>query len=88
MERALSKRELTSGTIGIVRKSRNPAKLDTESPLQLAQAAPAKTIETVTVTSSKLGGADDTVHPHRDHRIERRGAIDRRTADHGRAGRT
>ena len=46
-----------SGTIGIVRKAKS-SKLDTESPLQLAQAAPAKTIETVTVTSSKLGGAD------------------------------
>ncbi len=43
--------------IAIVRgQSSNAAAPD--EPLQLAQAAPAKAIETVTVTSSKLGGAD------------------------------
>ncbi len=43
-----------SGAVAIVRDSRSG---DPE-PLAIAQAAPAKAIETVTVTSSKLGGAD------------------------------
>ncbi|HVP85568.1 MAG TPA: TonB-dependent receptor [Rhizomicrobium sp.] len=46
-----------SGAIGIVPKERSSA-ADIQ-PLQLAQAAPARqSVETVTVTSSKLGGAD------------------------------
>ncbi len=45
-----------SGAIGIVRDQRS----ENEAPLELAQAAPSRvnTVETVTVTSSKLGGAD------------------------------
>ncbi len=45
-----------SGAIGIVRDRRS----ENEAPLELAQAAPsrANAVETVTVTSSKLGGAD------------------------------
>ncbi len=45
-----------SGAIGIVPKQRSSAA--DISPLQLAQAAPRPSVETVTVTSSKLGGAD------------------------------
>jgi len=46
----------SSGTLGIVRESRS----DLVAPMQLAQAAPVSKapLETVTVTSSKLGGAD------------------------------
>ena len=46
-----------SGAINIVRPKQQSSELDTR-PVQLAQAASAKAIETVTVTSSKLGGAD------------------------------
>ncbi|HTO42359.1 MAG TPA: TonB-dependent receptor, partial [Rhizomicrobium sp.] len=51
-------RRHASGMIGIVRDDSTSAA--TVSPLQLAQAtqAPRGTVETVTVTSSKLGGAD------------------------------
>ncbi len=48
----------SSGAIGIVRASES-SRNQTGEELQLAQAAPARTaVETVTVTSSKLGGAD------------------------------
>jgi outer membrane receptor protein involved in Fe transport len=47
-----------SGTVGIVRRNQSSS-LELVQPLQLAQAAPPRTaVETVTVTSSKLGGAD------------------------------
>ncbi len=48
----------SSGEIGIVRKESE--REDTEALMQVAQAAPVSraTVETVTVTSSKLGGAD------------------------------
>ncbi len=46
-----------SGASIIVRERSSSAD-DSVQSIQLAQAAPAKTIETVTVTSSKLGGAD------------------------------
>src|SRR6185437_11862957 len=46
-----------SGVIAVVRQQQSS--LDIVQPLQLAQAAPARgAVETVTVTSSKLGGAD------------------------------
>jgi len=47
-----------SGTVGIVRRDQSSS-LELVQPLQLAQATPPRTaVETVTVTSSKLGGAD------------------------------
>jgi len=50
----------SSGTIGIVRVTDRSSNMETITPLLLAQAAPSAraTVETVTVTSSKLGGAD------------------------------
>ncbi|HVZ19203.1 MAG TPA: TonB-dependent receptor, partial [Terriglobales bacterium] len=45
------------GGIGIVPQQQQSSAADIP-PLQLAQAAPRATVETVTVTSSKLGGAD------------------------------
>jgi len=48
-----------SGAIGIAKESSGRESLNLVQPLQLAQAAPARAaVETVTVTSSKLGGAD------------------------------
>jgi outer membrane receptor protein involved in Fe transport len=44
-----------SGAVGIVRDT---SALELPEPMQLAQAAPRPSVETVTVTSSKLGGAD------------------------------
>ena len=47
-----------SGTVGIVRRDQSSS-LELVQPLQLAQVTPARAaVETVTVTSSKLGGAD------------------------------
>jgi outer membrane receptor protein involved in Fe transport len=49
----------SSGVIAIVRGQPAHTQLQTAEPLQIAQAAPAaRPVETVTVTSSKLGGAD------------------------------
>ncbi|HEY4123967.1 MAG TPA: TonB-dependent receptor, partial [Rhizomicrobium sp.] len=49
----------SSGVIAIVASSRSSDASDKLQPMQLAQAAPARpAVETVTVTSSKLGGAD------------------------------
>ncbi len=48
-----------SGVVAIVRDNRSSDASDTRQPMQLAQAAaPRAAVETVTVTSSKLGGAD------------------------------
>ena len=47
----------SSGAFAIIRESSAFNDMDVSS-LQTAQAAPTKAIETVTVTSSKLGGAD------------------------------
>ncbi|HVP85091.1 MAG TPA: TonB-dependent receptor plug domain-containing protein [Rhizomicrobium sp.] len=44
-----------SGAVGIIRDT---SSLDMVEPMQLAQAAPRPSVETVTVTSSKLGGGD------------------------------
>src|SRR6185437_14513537 len=52
-----SVRKDTSGVIAIVRQQQSS--IDSVQSLQLAQAAPSRAaVETVTVTSSKLGGAD------------------------------
>jgi len=49
----------SGGTIAVVRDRSQSSAAPDNVPLQLAQAAPAqRAIETVTVTSSKLGGAD------------------------------
>ena len=48
-----------SGSVGIVRGASSSSIVPELEPLQLAQATPARaSVETVTVTSSKLGGAD------------------------------
>jgi outer membrane receptor protein involved in Fe transport len=48
-----------SGAIGIVRAPDQSSRIEINNNLQLAQASPPRTaVETVTVTSSKLGGAD------------------------------
>ena len=49
-----------SGAIGITRDQSSENLVETDAPIQLAQAAssPRAAVETVTVTSSKLGGAD------------------------------
>ena len=47
-----------SGAIGIMRDQSSDAEQLKVSPIQLAQTAPPRAVETVTVTSSKLGGAD------------------------------
>ncbi len=50
---------LHDGAVGIVRSTMKSSEAEDASPLQFAQAAPARAaVETVTVTSSKLGGAD------------------------------
>ncbi len=50
---------LHDGAVGIVRSQMKSSGAEEINPLQLAQAAPARAaVETVTVTSSKLGGAD------------------------------
>jgi len=52
-------RRAPSGAIGIVPGPSSSNAVESVLPLQLAQAAPARAaVETVTVTSSKLGGAD------------------------------
>ena len=64
-----------SGIVAVVRE--NSSSLDVQ-PMQLAQAAPPRAaVETVTVTSSKLGGADVQSIPDRDHGVEP-GAVNRR----------
>src|SRR6185437_1829881 len=51
-----SARKTSSGAVGIVRERSSSAQV---TAIELAQAAPARgAVETVTVTSSKLGGAD------------------------------
>ncbi len=48
-----------SGVIAVTREQSSRTEPDIASPMQLAQAAPSRAaVETVTVTSSKLGGAD------------------------------
>ena len=48
-----------SGVLAVVRSSQSSSAADTLQPMQLAQATPQpRSVETVTVTSSKLGGAD------------------------------
>ena len=48
-----------SGAVAIIRRASSSLEPIVEQPMQLAQAAPPRTaVETVTVTSSKLGGAD------------------------------
>ena len=55
-----SARKTSSGAIGIVRERSSSSEEVAVSPIQLAQAtsSPRAGVETVTVTSSKLGGAD------------------------------
>ncbi len=49
----------SSGVVAIVPNGRSSSATDEIAPVQLAQASPARAaVETVTVTSSKLGGAD------------------------------
>jgi len=51
--------QLNSGVVAIVRDGRSSSAADLLQPMQFAQATPsARTVETVTVTSSKLGGGD------------------------------
>ncbi|HTO40795.1 MAG TPA: TonB-dependent receptor, partial [Rhizomicrobium sp.] len=48
-----------SGVLAVVRSSQSSSAADTLQPMQLAQATPQpRSVETVTVTSSKLGGGD------------------------------
>ncbi len=65
-----------SGGVAVVRT--HSERSDAAPLLEVAQAAPVgrAVVETVTVTSSKLGGADVQIHSHFDHRALP-GAIDR-----------
>ncbi len=60
-------RRRPSGALVIVPGPSSSSSVD--DPISIAQATPAPrgTVETVTVTSSKLGGADVQIHPHLDH---------------------
>src|SRR6185312_12331401 len=52
-------RRYSTDSVAIIRSGEQQSELIVSTPMQLAQAAPARTaVETVTVTSSKLGGAD------------------------------
>jgi outer membrane receptor protein involved in Fe transport len=51
-------RRYSTDSVAIIRNGEQQSEVIVNTPMQLAQAAPARTVETVTVTSSKLGGAD------------------------------
>ncbi len=53
-----SAKKASTGAVGIFRDDQTESDIPIEQPVRLVQAGNSKAVETVTVTSSKLGGAD------------------------------